>query len=121
LWFFIEGRKKTVYIQKKVNFMSFLKFFKNLFGMSTETVETSEPQTKVSEPVEKVETKTEVPAKVVEPVVEKKSEDLAKTAKEIKAKVKRPNNNQKSGTQNNNSRPRPKRKRPAPKKPSQGE
>jgi hypothetical protein len=120
LWFFIEERKKTIYIQKKVNFMSFLKFFKNLFGMSTETVETSEPQTKVSEPV-KVETKTEVPTKVVEPVAEKKSEDLAKTAKEIKAKVKRPNNNQKSGTQNNTSRPRPKRKRPAPKKPSQGE
>jgi hypothetical protein len=123
LRFFTEERKKNLYIQKKVNFMSFFKFLRNLFGGSTETTVESTP-TKVEEPVvEKVVvTKAEpVPTKVVEPVA-KKTEESVKTAKEIKAKVKRPANNQKPNNPGNtSSKPRPKRKRPAPKKPTQGE
>lgn len=106
--------------------MSFFKFLRNLFG-SSETTEETIP-TKVAEPVvcetEKLIHKTvstsETPTKVDEPV--KISDESTKTAKEIKAKVKRPSNNQNSNNQNGqNTKPRPKRRRPSPKKPKTGE
>lgn len=109
--------------------MGILKFFKNLFGSSdSETVNnevvTVEPQTKVEEPITKTVVETPVVETTVEVKVEevKKAEEPKKTAKEIKAKVRKPSSpqpqTQKSvdkKPQHNGSKPRPKRK-PQPKK-----
>ena len=105
--------------------MSFFKFLRNLFGGSETSQETV--PTKVVEPVvcetEKLVHKTvtisETPTKVSEP--EKISDESAKTAKEIKAKVKRPANQNNNNQNGQNSKPRPKRRRPSPKKPKTGE
>ena len=107
--------------------MSILKFLKNLFGTNNSKPVSLpvEAPTKVEEPVVVVETK-EVekvePVKTEEVKVEevKKSEEPKKTAKEIKAKVRKPSNNpndqQKTAPKNNKegagNKPRPNRRRP---------
>lgn len=96
--------------------MSFFKFLRNLFGSSETTEETV--QTKVVEPESEVSNTvsiSEAPTKVVEP--EKNTDEQVKTAKEIKAKVRRPENSNNQAA----SKPRPKRRRPSTKKPKSGE
>jgi hypothetical protein len=104
--------------------MGILKFFKNLFGSSdSDTVNnevvTVESPTKVEEPISNTVVETPVITIVEEVKVEevKKTEEPKKTAKEIKAKVRKPSSPQSQTQksvdkkpQQNGSKPRPKRK-----------
>jgi hypothetical protein len=111
--------------------MEFLKnIFRSIFGSKPENKplpEVAEPVTKVEEPPVKENPIMEAPVKV-EPVVEVKHEELKNpvvkeepksTAKEIKAKIKKPASNPTSTTEGQD-KPKPKRKRPnRSKKPKQ--
>ena len=111
--------------------MGILKFIKNLFSGSKEetTLPVVEPvvtKTKVQEPITKnvVETAKVEEVKVEQPKVEqpkaevKKVEESTKTAKEIKAKVRKPANTE--ANKAHQSKPKPRRRKPKS-KPQSGE
>ena len=100
--------------------MKIFKFIKGLFGFNEEqpvqAVVVEEVKTKVEEPLKTEAPKVEAP-KVEAPKAEKK-EEPKKTAKEIKAKIKKPV--EAVADVSTEQKPKPKRKRPnRSKKPKQ--